>query len=136
MSNAEGDPVQARAEMAAAYSAPLPPPEWFRQYEEVVPGIGDRMMAVVESEVADQHAESAHRRKMEEEVVGAGIMLAKRGQTGAWLFGFGFLVASVVLILSGHTVLGGVFGLADLAGIVTSFTVALLRRRDERHAHD
>lgn len=44
MSNAEGEPVvQARAELAAAYSGPLPPPEWFRQYEEVVPGIGDRM---------------------------------------------------------------------------------------------
>lgn len=137
MSNAEGEPVvQARAEMAAAYSGPLPPPEWFRQYEEVVPGIGDRMMTVVEGEVTDQHAESDHRRNMEREVVGAGITLAKRGQIGAWLLGFGFLVASVVLILSGHSVLGGVFGLADLVGIATSFTVALLRRRDEQHSHD
>ena len=93
MSNDEGEPVvQARAEMAAAaYSGPLPPPEWFRQYEAVVPGIGDRMMTVVESEVTDQHAESEHRRNMEREVVGAGITLAKRGQVGAWLLGFGFL---------------------------------------------
>jgi len=138
MSSDEGEPVvQARAEVAAAaYSGPLPPPEWFRQYEAVVPGIGDRMMTVVESEVTDQHAESDHRRDMERALVGAGITLAKRGQIGAWLLGFGFLVASVVLILSGHSVLGGVFGLADLVGIVASFTVALLRRRDEQHSHD
>lgn len=136
MSGDEGQPVvQVSAEMAAAYSGPLPPPEWFRQYEEVLPGVGDRMMTVVESEVADQHAEAGHRREMERTLVGAGVTLAKRGQIGAWLLGFAFLVASVVLILSGHSVLGGVFGLADLVGIVASFVVALLRRRDERHAH-
>ena len=51
MSGDEGDPVAQRSvEMAAAaYSGPLPPPEWFRQYEEVLPGVGDRMMTVVES---------------------------------------------------------------------------------------
>ena len=114
----------------------LPPPEWLRQYEAVLPGIADRMVAVVESEVASQHGESEHRRDMERTLVGAGLTLARRGQTGAQLLALAFLVASVVLILSGHSVLGGVIGLVDLVGIVGSFTVALLRRCDERHVHD
>lgn len=45
MSSGEGDDVvQSSVEMAATYSGPLPPPEWFRQYEQVLPGIADRMM--------------------------------------------------------------------------------------------
>ena len=40
------------------------------------------MMTVVESEVTDQHAESAHRREMEREVVGAGITLEPGGGSG------------------------------------------------------
>ena len=137
MGSDEGEPVvQASVEVAASYSGPLPPPEWLRQYEAVLPGVADRMMTVVESEVANQHAGAEHCRNMERTLAGAGITLATRGQTGAQLLALAFLVAAVVLILSGHSVLGGVMGLADLVGIVASFTVALLRRRDDRHAHD
>ena len=60
--------------------------------------------------MANQRAASEHRRDMERKVVDVGATLAKRGQIGACLLAFGFLVASV--------------------------TVALLRRRDERHTHD
>ena len=132
MSTNEGDAVvQSSVEVAASYSGPLPPPEWLKQYEEVLPGIADRMMSLVESEVSSQHDASAHRRQMLEQALAGGITMAKRGQVGAWLLGFAFLVASVVLILAGHSVLGGVIGIADLVGIVVSFTVALLRRDAE-----
>ena len=44
MSSGEGDAVvQSSSAMAAAYSGPLPPPEWLGQYEQVLPGIADRM---------------------------------------------------------------------------------------------
>lgn len=135
MSSGEGNAVvEGSVEVAASYSGPLPPPEWLRQYEEVLPGIADRMMNLVESEVSNQHSASAHRRKMEEQAVTGGITMAKRGQVGAWVLGLLFLVASVVLILSGHSVLGGVIGITDLVGIVVSFTVGL-RRRDTEASH-
>ena len=132
MSSDEGNAVvQGSVELSASYSGPLPPPEWLRQYEEVLPGIADRMMNLVESEVSNQHSASAHRRTMEERALTGGITMAKRGQVGAWMLGFSFLVASVVLILAGHSVLGGVIGITDLVGIVVSFTVGLLRRDTE-----
>ena len=62
----------------------------------------------------------------------SGQVPGRRGQADAGLLGFGFLVASVVLMVTGHSLLGGVLG---LAGIVAPLTVALLRRRDERHSH-
>ncbi len=133
MSSDEGDAVvQSSVEMAAAYSGPLPPPEWLRQYEEVLPGIADRMMTLVESEVSNQHDAAAHHRRMQEEAVSAGITMAKRGQVVAALLGLSFLVAAVVLALTGNALLGGVIGLADLVGIVVSFTLGLSRRDAEQ----
>lgn len=133
MSSNEGDAVvQSSVEMAAAYSGPLPPPEWLRQYEEVLPGIADRMMALVESEVSNQHDASAHDRQMQERVVSAGITMAKRGQVVAALLGFSFLVAAVVLALTGNPLLGGVIGIADLVGIVVSFALGLSRKGAEQ----
>ena len=39
MSSDEGDAVvKSSVEIAAAYSGSLPPPEWLRQYEQVLPG--------------------------------------------------------------------------------------------------
>ena len=133
MSSNEGDAVvQSTVEMAAAYSGPLPPPEWLRQYEQVLPGIADRMMALAESEVSNQHDASAHHRRMQEQVVSAGITMAKRGQVVAALLGFSFLVAAVVLALTGNALLGGVIGIADLVGIVVSFALGLSRRSAEQ----
>ena len=134
MSSDEGDAVVQSSAMAAAYSGPLPPPEWLRQYEQVLPGVADRMMALVESEVSKQHDESAHRRLMQERAVAAGISMAKRGQAVAALLGLSFLVAAVVLALAGNPLLGGVIGIADLVGIVVSFALGLARQRaDESH---
>ena len=91
-------------------------------------------MALVESEVSNQHDASSHHRRMQERVVSAGIMMAKRGQVVAALLALSFLVAAVVLALTGNPLLGGVIGIADLVGIVVSFTLGL-SRRDAEEAH-
>jgi len=134
--NGEGEPlVTDSLEVAASYSGPLPPPEWLRQYEEVLPGIADRMMTVVESTVSEQHLAAEHQRGMDRQVVNAGITIARRGQILASLMGLGFLVAAVVLTLAGQSILGGTLGLAIMAAIVTTFRMALQREREERHTH-
>ncbi len=89
-------------------------------------------MTLVESEVSNQHGASAHQRRLQQQAVSAGITMAKRGQAVAALLGLSFLAAAVVLALTGNALLGGVLGLADLAGIVVSFTLGLSRRRAEQ----
>ena len=69
---------------------------------------------------------------MQERFVSAGITMAKRGQVVAALLGFSFLVAAVVLALTGNPVLGGVIGIADLLGIVVSFALGLSRKGVEQ----
>ena len=129
MSADEGDAVvHQRFEVAASYRGPLPPPDWLAEYEQVLPGLADRMMVVVESGVSDRLEESAHRRQMGERFLGASVTLATRGQIGAWL---------LVLILAGHSVLGGVIGIADLVGVIVSLVLALVRRGEQVQApHD
>lgn len=72
---------------AAAYSiqSPVPPPSWMREYNEIVPGSAQQMMD-------DMHAQSAHRRRMEEKEVDAAINNSWRGQ---WM---GFSVAMVAVV--------------------------------------
>ncbi|MCY4665927.1 MAG: hypothetical protein OXC00_14825, partial [Acidimicrobiaceae bacterium] len=57
---------------------------------------------------------------MQERFVSAGITMAKRGQVVAALLGFSFLVAAVVLALTGNPVLGGVIGPAGTHKAVTA----------------
>jgi len=37
---------------AASFSGPLPPPPMFREYEDVLPGAGDRILSMAERQAA------------------------------------------------------------------------------------
>src|SRR4051812_15461982 len=43
-------PVEVRVTDYMSYVAPLPPPEWYDGYEQVVPGAGHRILTMVEEE--------------------------------------------------------------------------------------
>ena len=87
-----------------------------RGYEETLPGLAERI-------VTEAETESAHRREMEKTALAADVGLARRGQTGAWLMGFAFLIAAVVLVFTGYAVIGGVLGIVELLLIAASFAV-------------
>ncbi len=103
-------------EVAAAFHGPLPPPDMLRGYEETLPGLAERI-------VTEAETESAHRREMETTALAADISLARRGQAGAWMIGFAFLIAAVVLVVSGNAVIGGVLGVVELLLIAASFAI-------------
>lgn len=125
MEVSEGDELVPHSiEVAAAFRGPLPPPDMLRVYEEALPGLAERI-------VTEAETESAHRRRMEETELAADIGLARRGQTGAWLIGFAFLVAAVVLAVTGNALIGGVLGVVELLLIAASFAI---RRRFDLEA--
>src|SRR6266542_472573 len=51
-------PMEVRVTDYMSYVAPLPPPEWYDGYEQVVPGAGHRILTMVEEE-------AKHRRFMD-----------------------------------------------------------------------
>jgi uncharacterized membrane protein len=84
---ASGTTEAAREFYAAAFSVstPIAPPAWMREYNEIVPGSAKQMMD-------DLHAQSEHRRRMEEKEIDAAIGNSKRGQ---WM---GYSVAMIAVV--------------------------------------
>lgn len=109
-----------------SYNAPLPPPEWLGQYNQIVPGAADQM-------IQDVHDQSAHRRDIERKESDANIVLSKRGQ---WIGGG--LVALVIVGGFGlawfeKSIPGGVIlaltGLAALAAVFVGNSIGGRRRQ-------
>jgi uncharacterized membrane protein len=106
---------------ASSFSGPMPPPEMLSGYEEICPGIAERLLRTYEDEVA-------HRQGMERALVETEIQVQKaipaeimRGQIFAFIICMSFLVAGTFLISNGHEISGAIFGGGGLAGIVTAF---------------
>jgi uncharacterized membrane protein len=82
-------------------SAPLPPPDLLKQYNEVFPGCAERIVAMAKGQ-------STHRQHTESKVIGGNISSQR---TGLWL---GFVLALIVilsgalLVYTGHMVWGAV----------------------------
>jgi len=99
----------------------MPPPEMLSGYEEICPGIAERLLRTYEDEVA-------HRQKLERALVETEIQVQKsipteimRGQIFAFIVCISFLVAGTFLISNGHEISGAIFGGGGLVGIVTAF---------------
>src|ERR1700678_2045771 len=60
-----------RAQIGAAFSGPLPPPQILAQYEQICPGSAQQLFDLV-------HKEGEHRRKQEVKLLDANIMAVNR----------------------------------------------------------
>ena len=110
----------------SSWQAPLPPADMLRQYNEIADGFADRIMQSMERE-------QAHRHDCEKSALGASIQSSQRGQ---WM-GFGvavtMIVATSVLIFTGHALASTIFGGVTLLGLVSLFTTGNLlpfRKKD------
>jgi len=104
-----------------SWSAPLPHPELLKKYNEAFPGCAERIVAMAE-------AQSAHRQKIESEVVNGNVYSQK---TGLWL---GFVLALIVissgawLVYNGRIEWGAGFIGVPLIALVSVF---VLGKRDQ-----
>ncbi|MGK7344338.1 MAG: DUF2335 domain-containing protein [Candidatus Nitrospinota bacterium M3_3B_026] len=95
------------------FSGPLPHPEVLQNYENVLPGLAERIVAMAEAEQKSRHTE-------ETEALRGQLKYASRGQ---W-FGFGIsmagLVVSGVVIFAGYP-WGAVISLTALTNLAGIF---------------
>ncbi len=103
-------------EERSSFSGPLPPPEDFAKYEEVLPGATDRILKMAEEQ-------SEHRMYCEKKMVECNTSQSSRGQLiGALLVAL-CLIMSFVLGLYGHDELAKVLGLSSVISVSVVFVL-------------
>ncbi|MCG2809752.1 MAG: DUF2335 domain-containing protein [Candidatus Portnoybacteria bacterium] len=106
-------------------SGPLPPPAILEQYNQVVPGAAERILAMAESQ-------SNHRRKIESMVIESDIKNSRLGLVFGLIIGLAGILATVTIAIFGHPVLSGVIGFSTLSSLVGVFVYGSRERRQER----
>ncbi len=101
-------------EIYAARSGPLPPPDELERYDQILPGLANRIVRVHESYTIDVSAR-------EDRLVDADISLAKDGQGWAAFFGLFCLVTSIVFFAVGNPLAGGCFLSMPVLLFIASF---------------
>jgi uncharacterized membrane protein len=96
------------------FSGPLPPPAMLREYNEIVPGGAERIMARSEKE-------QAHRHEMQNKTVTGTINRDKRGQWMAYSITLLILLIAAVFAWRGDTVFSGALITIDLIGLASVF---------------
>ena len=108
--------------MMQVYEGPIPLARELDHYDKVLPGSADRILTMAEEQ-------SKHRRRMEDEMLGASIKAERAGQ----FFGFVIFLSAVILgftlIILGKDIIGLVSLLGAVGGIIGLF---VYNRQDEK----
>lgn len=96
------------------HSGPLPPPEIFKGYEDVLPGAADRILSMAEKE-------SRHRQDLEKISLKGDLSSRTLGQTLAFVISISAIGAGTYMVISGATISGTLLSGSGLASIVVAF---------------
>ena len=107
------------------YSGPIPPPEVFRGYEDVLPGSADRILAMTEKQV--EHRISAENKQLdhsiavEKKLVQNEIVLSYLGLISGFIVAIFGLSGAIYLGEKGKTISSGIMSATTLVGLVSVF---------------
>ena len=103
--------------MSASFSGPLPPPQMLRAYDEVLPGIADRILALTEKQ-------TDHRISTESILANASVR--------SFAYSISALAATAyVVAINGNTAIAVLILGTGVAGIARDLIRSVLSRRDE-----
>jgi uncharacterized membrane protein len=104
-------------------AGPIPAPAILGQYEKLVPGTAERLIAMAEKE-------QNHRHQMDRKITDAQINDLRRsrlennlGQVFGLVIGLSAILAGSYTALKGSQVVGGLIGTAGVAGLVSAFVL-------------
>lgn len=107
------------------YTGPIPPPAMLRDYEQILPGLADRIITMAENQ-------ATHRRDIEKVVVYGGSRRSNLGLAAGLIVALAFGWWSYQLVLHDHELVGTIFGTADLGGLVSLFVIGRNKQAEER----
>ena len=108
-----------------ARSSILPPPKELKEYEEILPGITERLLTAFEKQ-------QEHRFALEKNAVFTGSKRALRGQFFAFILCLLIIGTGFYLILKGKNIQGYGMVITALATLVTSFIYGKQENKKER----
>lgn len=108
------------SQTTAIYSGPIPPPEALARYEQLTPGLADRIVKMAETEGDHRRALETNGQKAQIEHIKRRDYEAKLGQFLAFFISITAIIAGAYTLIRGNN-LGTVISLSGLAVIVTAF---------------
>ncbi len=108
-----------------SFSGPLPHPDVLASYDQVIPGLADRI-------VSEAHGQTSHRQALEAKALDGELWRSKAGVISALAVAIGGMAGGFALILMGKDVAGGLFAGVPIASIVGNFIYGTVSRRRER----
>lgn len=110
---------------AQQFSGPIPPPALLGQYEEILPGMADRILQMAERQ-------ESHRHGIEKQAVTAEINRGYLGMASGFLVAICGLSIGGILLYGNKVVEGSVFAGVTLVSLVAVFVYGANKRSRER----
>ncbi len=103
-------------EQSTSFRGPLPAPEDFKAYKEVLIDAPERILSMAEKQLG-------HRTDIERTIVERNLSLSERGQWMGFFLAILFLVVSMILAVKDHEMLGSVIMGSTLLGVLVVFVL-------------
>ena len=99
-----------------SFSGPIPSPEDFQGYGQVLPSAPERILGMAEKQ-------QNHRMEMERMIANRDLRLSERGQIFGFIITLLFLGAAILFALSGHDTIGIILLSTTLLGSIAVFVL-------------
>lgn len=101
-------------QVSREFIGPVPPPDLLERYNQIIPGAGERIIAMAEQE-------TSHRHDIERTIVTNEYREAKRGQIFAVIIGSLAIISGTIISLQGAQWAGIAIGGGGVIGLVSVF---------------
>ncbi|NLF08136.1 MAG: DUF2335 domain-containing protein [Pirellulaceae bacterium] len=117
--------ISRQQQITSSFSGPLPPPQVLQQYNDIIPGLADRIVAQAERQ-------TDHRIQLESKVVQSDIHKSWAGLICGFALSIFLVFGGITCILQGHDWAGAAIITTSLAGLAGTFIYGTATRRAER----
>ncbi|HZY10138.1 MAG TPA: DUF2335 domain-containing protein [Bacteroidota bacterium] len=107
-----------------SHSGPLPSPQMLKKYDEILPGLAERIVGMAERQ-------SAHRIEIEKKAIDHKLGESKRGQDYGLIIGVVGIVSAGILSFADHDIVAGIIGGSTVVGLVTTFVVGKIQQKTD-----
>lgn len=116
-------------EVRQEFNGPIPPPEILAQYDNIMPGLGQKIIDQFLSETAHRHDVESRTVEINKSIAESSMLERKHGQRYGFATFILMLLAIVYLAMNGHDNVAMVLGGTTMAAVIGLF---LVRRQETK----